>query len=121
MRTLLFLPVLRSKIALKPAIHRLVNAPQFEFDFEVTKTSDGLDQWRQDQRTAATATARDLGLPLGRKVQVSLSWGPPLHGHLLLHEPELFNPRRSDVKKLMLCVDGVPFAFPEMTSCVTVD
>ena len=83
-------------------------------------TEQGYTQWLTGRRLAAAELARRMGLPLGHQVEVWLYGGIRLRGKLRLQEELLFI-EEERVRHLELLVDGVPFAYREMESCVRLD
>lgn len=83
-------------------------------------TEQGYTQWLTGRRLAAAELARRMGLPLGRQVEVWLCGGIRLRGKLRLQEELLFI-EEERVRHLELLVEGVPFTYREMESCVRLD
>jgi len=91
--------------------------PQTEFTFRADSDRSGLDSWHEEQRQARKELARQLGLPLGRTVEVWLRDGVRLRGVLRLHEEQLIveEARRY---QLELQVDRVVFKHGDVESCL---
>jgi hypothetical protein len=83
-------------------------------------TEQGYTQWLTGRRLAAAELARRMGLPLGHQVEVWLYGGIRLRGKLRLQEELLFI-EEERVRHLELLVEGVPFTYREMESCVRLD
>ena len=83
-------------------------------------TEQGYTQWLTGRRLAAAELARRMGLPLGRQAEVWLCGGIRLRGKLRLQEELLFI-EEERVRHLELLVEGVPFTYREMESCVRLD
>ena len=64
--------------------------------------------------------ARQMGLPLEHPVEVWLRGGIRLRGKLRLREEMLFVQSEKE-SGLSLVVDGVPFTWAEIESCVRLD
>jgi hypothetical protein len=92
---------------------------QGEFDFGVRSVNapDPLQAWREQRRRDLTELARKLGLPLGQKVEVWLKCGIRLRGRLEFHEELLFM-SGANLGNSEFQVDGTPFTYSEMESCV---
>ena len=93
---------------------------QKEFSFEAGGADDGYAQWVVVRQMAAEEAARRLNLPVGRGVEVWLRGGIRLRGKLRLLDDLLFV-EESKVRNLGLTVEGVPFIYAEIESCVTMD
>jgi len=93
---------------------------QKEFSFEAGGLDDGYAQWVVVRQMAAEEAARRLNLPVGRETEVWLRGGIRLLGKLRLLDDLLFV-EESKLRKLGLTVDGVPFTYAEIESCVAMD
>src|SRR5436190_12185245 len=91
--------------------------PQAEFTFSAESDRSGLDGWHEEQYKARQELARQLGLPLGRTVEVWLRDGVRLRGVLRLREEQLIveEGRRY---QLELQVDDIVFRHGDVESCV---
>ena len=69
---------------------------------------------------AAEEVGLELGVPLNRQVEVWLQGGVRLRGQLTLRDEILFVEAPRDLN-LELVVDGVPFRWTEIESCVRMD
>ncbi len=81
---------------------------------------DGLNAWRDQRNRAARQAATDLGLPIGREVEVWLRGSVRLRGKLRLNESILVVEDRG-AWKLELAIDNVVFKPDEVESCVRLD
>ncbi len=101
----------------------MTSREQLQFDFRKMGASDqedGLTAWRKQRREALASVGRQVGLPLGRRVEVRLTDGLVLRGRLGLKHERLFpEPARSP--NLELQVEGVSFRQSEIEACVTLD
>jgi len=93
---------------------------QSEFNFEPTTSPDGYTRWLAGRRVLAEELARRIHLPLGHQVEVWLYGGIRLRGKLRLKE-EMLLIEEERVRHLELMVDGVPFTYRDMESCVRID
>jgi hypothetical protein len=93
---------------------------QGEFNFEAKGEGQGYTKWLAGRRMAAAQLARLINLPLGHEVEVWLVGGIRLRGRLQLQEEVLFV-EEDKVRHLGLKMDGVPFTYREMESCVSLD
>jgi hypothetical protein len=93
---------------------------QMEFDFGVRSDETGLNLWRQQREAALRHLSAQIGLPLGRRVEVWLYGGIRLRGRLLLRNPELFLHANRDFN-LELEVEGVPITPADIESCVRLE
>ncbi|MGE3311116.1 MAG: hypothetical protein AB7O66_14195 [Limisphaerales bacterium] len=100
---------------------------QLGFDFDAdtdadagAEPSDGLTRWHEERRLALKEMARQLGLPLDRRVEVILRGGVRLRGTLHLASEELFIEPRRDLR-LELRIDRCTFLPTEIESCVRID
>ena len=92
---------------------------QGQFDFE-TSSGTGYSQWITSRQLAVIDLARRVQLPLNRKVEVWLQGGVRLRGKLKLKEELLFF-SEENLRHLELTIEGVPFTYREMESCVALD
>ncbi len=92
---------------------------QGQFNFE-TATGNGYSQWITSRQLAVKDLARRVQLPINRKVEVWLQGGIRLRGKLKLKEEMLFF-SEENLRHLELTIEGVPFTYREMESCVTLD
>jgi hypothetical protein len=81
---------------------------------------DGLAQWHADRNAAAQRAAADLGLPIGRSVEVWLRGGIRLRGVLRLRDTVLVVEERA-AWNLEFEVDHVSFRPSEVESCTRLD
>ena len=93
---------------------------QGQFSFRAGEGEDGYAQWLVGRQVAADELARRMNLPLGHQVEVWLYGGIRLRGKLRLQEELLFV-EEERARHLVLVVDGVPFTYREMESCVRLD
>ncbi len=93
---------------------------QDELDFTSGLPSQGYMKWLAGRQVASRELARKINLPLGHPVEIWLYGGVRLLGKLSLREEILFI-EEEQVRHLELIVDGVPFAYREMESCVRLD
>jgi hypothetical protein len=96
------------------------SAEQTLLNFDSDNCQQGHTAWQQQRQQALLKLSCNLGLPLGRKVEVWLRNEIRLVGTLRLQEEQLFIPddRTPD---LQFVVDNVPFRVGEMNSCVALD
>ncbi len=93
---------------------------QSEFSFQDGGTDTGYSHWVAVRQMAAHEAAQKLNLPVGRDVEVWLRGGIRLRGKLRLVNDLLFV-EEHQVKNLPLVLDGVPFTYAEIESCVALD
>ena len=93
---------------------------QSEFNFQDGGTEAGYAQWVVVRHMASDEAARRLNLPVGREAEVWLRGGIRLRGKLRLVNDLLFV-EESQVRNLALTLDGVPFTYAEIESCVALD
>ncbi len=93
---------------------------QSEFNFQAGGTEAGYAQWVVVRQMASDEAARRLNLPVGRKTEVWLRGGIRLRGQLRLLNDLLFV-EENQVRNLALTLDGVPFTYAEIESCVALD
>lgn len=93
---------------------------QREFNFQAGGTEAGYAQWVVVRQMASDEAARRLNLPVGRESEVWLRGGIRLRGKLRLLNDLLFV-EESQVRNLPLTLDGVPFTYAEIESCVALD
>jgi hypothetical protein len=93
---------------------------QGQFDFEAGTGDGGYAKWLAGRQVATEELARRMNLPLGHEVEVWLYGGVRLRGRLRLQTEVLFV-EEERVRHLALMVDGVPFVYREMESCVRLD
>ena len=93
---------------------------QGEINFGDTSGGDGLKRWHQQRQDAQRALAMELGLPLGRSVEVWLKDGVELHGVLRLKETLLFLDTVKEAD-LEFEVGRTNFKYAEIQSCVRSD
>jgi hypothetical protein len=103
------------------------NVQQLEFGLErhdadsnPDLNKDGLTQWHAERDAAAQGAAAELGLPVGRPVEIWLRGGIRLRGVLRLRDTVLVV-EESAAWKLELEVDNVSFRPSEIESCVRLD
>ncbi len=82
--------------------------------------SDGLSRWHEERRSALKEMARQLGLPLDRRVEVILRDGIRLRGVLHLARDDLFIEPKRDLS-LQLRIDRCTFLPTDIESCVRID
>ena len=95
-------------------------AGQHELNFGDSTSSDGLARWRQQREDAVRALALELGLPLGRTVEVWLKDGIELHGTLRLRESLLFLDNVQE-SSLEFEIGRATFRYSDIQSCVRSD
>jgi hypothetical protein len=93
---------------------------QAQFNFQDGGTDAGYAQWVVVRQLASDEAARRLNLPVGREAEVWLRGGIRLRGKLRLLNDLLFV-EESQVRNLPLTLDGVPFTYAEIESCVALD
>lgn len=94
---------------------------QLEFNFPAAgDTDDGLSVWRKQRRVALDQLAKQVGLPLGRCVEVRLVSGVILRGVLRLSGDRI-PPDATRTANLDLSVNGVSFRHSEIEACVVQD
>lgn len=93
---------------------------QLHLDFDSPDGGDGYTAWIEQRRAALNRLARQLGLPLGYRVEVWLHSGIRLRGALELNEQLLFVPEQRD-SQCQFAVEGVPFSAAEIESCIRLD
>lgn len=93
---------------------------QLQLRFDSLHTCDGYSGWIEQRRAALERLAREVGLPLGHRVELWLSGGIRLRGILGFNDELLFVPEKRD-ETCQFAVDGVPFSAAEIESCVRVD
>ena len=93
---------------------------QSEFTFQAGASDAGYAQWVVVRQMASDEAARRLNLPVGREAEVWLRGGIRLRGKLRLLNDLLFV-EESQVRNLALTLDGVPFTYAEIESCVALD
>ena len=93
---------------------------QGEFNYSALGAEQGYTQWLSGRKLAAQALARQIGLPLGHRVEVWLVGGIRLRGILRLQEEILFI-QEDRLRHLELLVDHVAFTYREMESCIRLD
>lgn len=110
-----------------------MDAHQLDFDFSSSPGGhapelpglfpDGLDRWHEERRAQREALARDLGLPLGHEVKLTLKSGPELQGKLVLATEQLWIERtpKKNRDAIFLAVDKAEFRSYEIASCVRLD
>ena len=98
---------------------------QLEFDFAGADSShgDGYRTWKQERAMQLHVLSEHLGLPLGRKVELTLLEGAVLKGTLRLVEERLWieEKDRRDALQVQLCIGRVEFTARDVASCVVVD
>jgi hypothetical protein len=92
---------------------------QGQFNFE-TSAHSGYAQWITSRQLAVKDLARRVQLPINRRVEVWLQGGVRLRGKLKLKEEWLFF-SEENLRHLEMTIEGVPFTYREMESCVTLD
>lgn len=98
----------------------MVPGEQPEFSFDPSGNEDGYRGWQDQRRAALDRLAAQMGLPLGRKVEVWLRGEIRLVGVLRMRHETLFLPEKRD-NHMELIVDNVPFLPSEIQSCVAID
>lgn len=94
---------------------------QLDFSFGGDPKPDGgYARWQEERRAALERTARELGLPLGHRVDVELRDGTRLTGELRLASEELWIEARRDFR-LTLRIDRCTFTAAEIAACVRLD
>jgi hypothetical protein len=89
------------------------------FDAPAGGATPGWDQWRAEREREMFELSREIGLPLGRHVEIELANGPVLRGRLLIDEPTLFLPNRR-LSDLRLRIGRAVFEVAQVAQCVTV-
>lgn len=92
--------------------------PSFAFDDAGGAGSSGLDRWHQERERALNDLARNLGLPLGHRVELELHDGTRLRGRLVLAEDSL---RIEPGRGVSLRIDRCTFRPAEVAACVRID
>jgi len=93
---------------------------QGEFNFQAVGTDAGYSHWVAVRQLASHEAARKLNLPVGREAEVWLRGGIRLRGKLRLLNEALFI-EENQFRNLPLTLDGVPFTYAEIESCVALD
>ena len=93
---------------------------QGEINFGDSTGGDGVERWHQQRQDAQRALAMELGLPLGRNVEVWLKDGVELHGVLRLKETLLFLDTVKEAD-LEFVVERTNFKYADIQSCVRSD
>jgi hypothetical protein len=93
---------------------------QSQFNFESGGTEAGYQQWVVLRQIASHEAAQKLNLPVGREAEVWLRGGIRLRGKLRLLNELLFI-EETQIRNLPLTLDGVPFTYAEMESCIALD
>lgn len=93
---------------------------QSEFNFEPKSGQDGYARWLAGRQVLAEELARRIHLPLGHQVEIWLYGGIRLRGKLRVREEKLLI-KEERVRHLELMVDGVPFTYRDLESCVRID
>jgi hypothetical protein len=94
---------------------------QIEINFgSPQQQEDGFQAWLNQRRLAMTRLAQQLGLPLGRRVEVWLKGDLRLDGVLELAQGLLFVPEDRN-PKLELRIDRCTFVPGDIESCVRLD
>src|ERR1017187_8772622 len=93
---------------------------QGEFGFQAGGSEAGYAKGVVGRGMAPEEAARRLTLPVGREAEVWLRGGIRLRGKLRLRNDLLFV-EESQVRNLALTLDGVPFIYAEIESCVALD
>ena len=103
------------------------NVHQLEFGLErhdadsnPDSKKDGLTQWHAERDAAVQRAVEDLGLPIGRSVEIWLRGGIRLRGVLRLRDTVLMLEERA-AWNLELEVDNVSFRPSEIESCTRMD
>lgn len=107
----------RATVAAITASHMKASTPG-ELNFE-SGASAGWQSWVEGRERSRAELTRELGLPVGRRVEVWLRDGLRLTGRLQLREELLFLPENK--RGLELMVDGVTFRPNEIESCVAME
>jgi hypothetical protein len=89
---------------------------QDEFEFGAAAPT-AIDKWRTEQQRQRQELARNLGLPLGKEVEVWLRGGVRLRGALRLADAMLLH-TNATVENTPFEVSAVRFKYSEMESCV---
>ncbi len=92
---------------------------QGQFNFETGKET-GYAQWITSRQLAAKDLAHRVQLPINHRVEVWLQGGVRLRGTLKLREELLFF-SEENLRHLEMNIEGVPFTYREMESCITLD
>jgi hypothetical protein len=95
-------------------------AAQLEITFDSAVNNGGFQSWLDARRLAMTKLAAQLGLPLGRTVEIWLKGDVRLNGVLQLAEAPLFVDERRNLE-LELRIDRCTFTPRDIEACVCVD
>lgn len=102
-------------------VHCVSPPSQAEFEFGAPGNgADGLDAWQRQRLEAMRTLAGQVGLPLGREVEVRLVDGVTLRGRLRLRE-EVLVLDALELGRLEFEVDKVRFGHGEIASCLRLD
>ena len=97
-----------------------MNTGQMEISFGSAHTESGFQAWVNQRRATFTKLAGELGLPLGRQVEIWLKGDVRLSGVLeLAHAPLFIDESRS--LELELRIDKCTFTPRDIEACVRVD
>ena len=97
-----------------------MNAGQLEISFGSAHTESGFQAWLNQRRGALTKLASELGLPLGRHVEIWLKGDVRLNGVLELAHAPLFS-GESRNPELELRIDRCTFTPRDIESCIRLD
>jgi hypothetical protein len=86
-----------------------------------TGGADGYNAWKKQRANAQQNLGRQVGLPLGHKVEVRLYDGVVLHGVLSQEEEMLFFDDAVRKDDMRLIIGRATFRQSEIESCVRVD
>ena len=95
-------------------------ADQPEFSFSAPGDSRGFDHWQDQRQRALSEAAHRFHLPLGHPVEVWLNGGVRLRGLLKTREELLFFDG-ANLDNTAFTVDGIPFRYAEIESCLRLD
>ena len=93
---------------------------QLEINFNLAFGEHGFQSWLNQRRIALTKLADELGLPLGREVEVWLKGEVRLKGVLRLAEAPLFIDAQRNLQ-LELRIDRCTFIPRDIEACVRLD
>ncbi|MGI8604064.1 MAG: hypothetical protein ACR2OZ_13880 [Verrucomicrobiales bacterium] len=93
--------------------------PELDLDAPAGSGTAGWEHWRAERDRQMFELSKQMGLPLGRQVEIELVNGPVLRGRLLLDSPELFLPSRG-YTQVRLRIGRAVFEAAHVSQCVVV-
>jgi hypothetical protein len=96
------------------------SAEQREMEFDLSSTTNGYGAWQDQRQAALKRLAQQLGLPLGREVELRLHGGIVVQGKLRPREELLFF-GEGPVGQIELAVGRMTFLPAEIEACVCLD